>query len=102
VAIRGGGHAVSGHGVCDDGLVIDVSPMKGVRVDPASRTVHAQAGLTWGELDRETQAFGLAVSGGRVPGTGVAGPTPGGGSGRIERKCGFTIDNLLSVDLVTA
>jgi FAD/FMN-containing dehydrogenase len=102
VAIRGGGHAVSGHGVCDDGLVIDVSPMKGVRVDPATRTVHAQAGLTWGELDRETQAFGLAVPGGRVPGTGVAGLTLGGGSGWIERKFGYTIDNLLSVDVVTA
>jgi FAD/FMN-containing dehydrogenase len=82
--------------------VIDVSPMKGVRVDPARRTVDAQAGLTWGELDRETQAFGLAVTGGRVPDTGVAGLTLGGGSGWIERKCGFTVDNLLSVDMVTA
>ena len=102
VAIRGGGHAVSGHGVCDQGLVIDVSPMKGARVDPGRKTVRAQAGLTWGELDRETQAFGLAVTGGRVPGTGVAGLTLGGGSGWIERKCGFTADSLLSADVVTA
>jgi FAD/FMN-containing dehydrogenase len=102
VAIRGGGHAVSGHAICDRGLVIDVSPMKGVRVDPAARTAHAQAGLNWGELDRETQAFGLAVTGGRVPSTGVAGLTLGGGSGWIERKCGFTCDNLVSADVVTA
>jgi FAD/FMN-containing dehydrogenase len=102
VAIRGGAHAVSGHAVCDRGLVIDVSPMKGVRIDPETKTVHAQAGLNWGELDRETQAFGLAVPGGRVPGTGVAGLTLGGGSGWIERKYGFTCDSLLSADVVTA
>jgi hypothetical protein len=102
VAVRGGGHAVSGHAVCDAGVVIDTSPMKGVRVDPRSQTAIAQAGLTWGELDRETQAFGLAVTGGRVPGTGVAGLTLGGGSGWIERKFGYTVDNLVSADLVTA
>jgi FAD/FMN-containing dehydrogenase len=102
VSVRGGGHSVSGHAVCDGGVVVDVSPMKGVWVDPEARTAHAQAGLTWGELDRETQAFGLAVTGGRVPDTGVAGLTLGGGSGWIERKYGFTVDSLLSVDLVTA
>jgi FAD/FMN-containing dehydrogenase len=102
LAIRGGGHSAPGHSVCDGGLVVDVSPMKGVRVDPAARTAWAQAGLNWGELDRETQAFGLAVTGGRVPSTGVAGLTLGGGSGWIERKYGFTVDSLLSVELVTA
>ena len=102
VAIRGGAHAVSGHAVCDEGLVIDVSPMKGVRIDPETKTAHAQAGLNWGELDRETQAFALAVPGGRVPSTGVAGLTLGGGSGWIERKCGFTCDSVLSADVVTA
>jgi len=102
LAIRGGGHAVSGHAVCDEGLVIDVTPMKGVRIDPATRRAHVQAGLNWGELDRETQAFGLAVPGGRVPSTGVAGLTLGGGSGWIERKFGYTCDSLLSADVVTA
>lgn len=102
VAIRGGGHSVGGHAVVDEGIVVDVSPMKGARVDPDARTVWAQAGLNWGELDRETQAFGLAVTGGRVPDTGVAGLTLGGGSGWIERKCGFTVDNLLSIELVCA
>jgi FAD/FMN-containing dehydrogenase len=102
VSVRGGGHSVAGHGVCDDGVVIDMTPMKGVRVDPEARTAWAQAGLNWGELDRETQAFGLAVTGGRVPGTGVAGLTLGGGSGWIERKCGLTVDNVRSIELVTA
>jgi FAD/FMN-containing dehydrogenase len=102
IAIHGGGHSAPGHSMCDGGLVVDVSPMKGVRVDPAARTAWAQAGLNWGELDRETQAFGLAVTGGRVPSTGVAGLTLGGGSGWIERKYGFTVDSLLSVELVTA
>jgi FAD/FMN-containing dehydrogenase len=102
VSVRGGGHSVSGHAVCDGGVVVDVSPMKGVWVDPEAHTARAQAGLNWGELDRETQAFGLAVTGGRVPDTGVAGLTLGGGSGWIERKYGFTVDSLLSVELVTA
>jgi FAD/FMN-containing dehydrogenase len=102
IAIHGGGHSAPGHSMCDGGLVVDVSPMKGVRVDPAARTAWAQAGLNWGELDRETQAFGLAVTGGRVPSTGVAGLTVGGGSGWIERKYGFTVDSLVSVELVTA
>jgi FAD/FMN-containing dehydrogenase len=82
--------------------VVDVSPMKGVWVDPEARTSRAQAGLNWGELDRETQAFGLAVTGGRMPDTGVTGLTLGGGSGWLERKYGFTVDSLLSVEMITA
>ena len=102
VAVRGGGHSFPGLSVCDDGLVIDLSLMKGVRVDPASRTVRAQAGVRLGELDRETQAFGLAVPAGIVTHTGLAGLTLGGGIGWLMRKYGLTIDQLLSVDLVTA
>jgi hypothetical protein len=102
VAVRGGGHSANGYGTCDDGLVIDVSPMKGIRVDPESHTVRAEAGLTWGEFDKETQAFGLAVTGGRVSSTGIAGLTLGSGSGWLERRCGLTSDNLVSADVVTA
>jgi hypothetical protein len=102
VAVRGGNHSANGYGTCDDGLVIDLSPMKGIRVDPESHTVRAEAGLTWGEFDRETQAFGLAVTGGRFSTTGIAGLALGSGSGWIERKCGLTGDNLLSADVVTA
>ncbi|MDP8951495.1 MAG: FAD-dependent oxidoreductase, partial [Actinomycetota bacterium] len=83
VAVRGGGHSVPGYAVCEGGIVIDLFSMKGVWVDPEARTARAQAGLTWGELDRETQAFGLAVTGGRVSDTGIAGLTLGGGSGRL-------------------
>jgi FAD/FMN-containing dehydrogenase len=102
VAVRGGGHSVTGHGLCDDGLCIDLSPMKGVRVDPSDQTAWVQAGCTWGDLDRETQAYGLAVPGGRVPSTGVAGLTLGGGSGWLERKFGYTVDSLIEADVVTA
>ncbi len=102
VAVHGGGHSAPGYPVCEGGVMIDVSPMKGVRVDPEARTAWARAGLNWGELDRERQAFGLAVTGGRIPDTGVAGLTLGAGSGWIERKYGFTVDNLRSVELVTA
>src|SRR3954453_3727470 len=102
VAVRGGGHSANAYGVCDDGLVIDLSPMKGIRVDPESHTVRAEAGLTWGEFDKETQAFGLAVTGGRFSTTGIAGLALGSGSGWLERKCGLTGDNLLSADVVTA
>ncbi len=102
LAIRGGGHSVPGYGVCEGGIVVDLSSMKGVWVDLEARTARAQAGLTWGELDRETQQFGLAVTGGRVTHTGIAGLTLGGGSGWLERKLGFTVDNLISVDVVTA
>jgi len=90
------------YSVCDDGLVIDLSPMKGVRADPVGRTARAQAGVLLGELDREAQAFGLAVPAGFVSHTGVAGLTLGGGIGFIQRKYGLTIDNLLSVDVITA
>src|ERR687894_752369 len=102
VAVRGGGHSFPGHSVCDGGLVIDLSPMKGIRVDPESRTARAQAGVLLGELDRETQAFALAVPSGIVTHTGLAGLTLGGGIGWLMRKYGLTIDQLLSVDVVTA
>jgi hypothetical protein len=102
VAVRGGGHSFPGHSVCDGGILIDLGPMKGIRVDPVARTARAQAGVLWGELDRETQEFGLATTGGIVTHTGVAGLTLGGGIGWIQRKHGLTIDQLLSVDLVTA
>src|SRR5262245_20943713 len=102
VAVRSGGHGVGGHAVCDGGLVIDLSPMKGIRVDVQARTARAQAGVLWGELDRETQLHGLATVGGIVTHTGIAGLTLGGGIGWLMRKHGATVDNLLSVDLVTA
>jgi FAD/FMN-containing dehydrogenase len=102
VAVRGGGHSLPGLSVCDGGLVIDLSLMKGIRVDPESRTVRAQAGVLLGELDRETQAFGLAVPSGIVTHTGISGLTLGGGIGWLMRKYGLTIDQLLSVDLITA
>jgi FAD/FMN-containing dehydrogenase len=102
VAVRGGGHSYPGHSVCDDGVVIDLGPMKGIRVDPDARTARVQAGVLWGELDRETQAFGLATTGGFVSHTGVAGLTLGGGIGWLHRRHGLTIDQLLSVDVITA
>ncbi len=102
IAVRGGGHNVAGKAVVDDGIVIDLSGMKGMRVDPVSRVAHAQAGLTWGEFDRETQAFGLATTGGEISSTGIAGLTLGGGIGYLQRKHGLTCDNLLSADVVTA
>jgi FAD/FMN-containing dehydrogenase len=102
VAVRSGGHGVGGHALCDGGLVIDLSPMKGIRVDPVTRTARAEAGVLWGELDRETQLHGLATVGGIVTHTGIAGLTLGGGLGWLMRKHGATVDNLVSVDLVTA
>jgi FAD/FMN-containing dehydrogenase len=102
LAIRGGGHSVAGFSMCDGGIVIDTRGMKGIRVDPKKRTARAQAGLNWGEFDRETQAFGLATTGGRVTTTGVPGFTLGSGSGWLERKHGFAADNLISADIVTA
>ena len=102
VAVRSGGHSFPGLSVADDALMIDLSPMKGVRVDPERRTARVQAGVLLGELDRETQAFGLAVPSGIVTHTGVAGLTLGGGIGWIMRKHGLSVDQLVSVDLVTA
>ena len=102
VAVRSGGHGVGGHALCEDGLVIDLSPMKGIRVDPVARTARAESGVLWGELDRETQLHGLATVGGIVTHTGIAGLTLGGGLGWLMRKHGATVDNLVSVDLVTA
>ncbi len=102
VAIRGGGHSFPGLSVCDDGLLIDLSRMKGVRVDPQAMTARVQAGVLLGELDRETQAFGLAAPAGIVTHTGIAGLTLGGGIGWLHRKFGLTVDNLLSVDMITA
>jgi FAD/FMN-containing dehydrogenase len=101
-SVRGGGHNVSGNSLCDDGIVIDLSQMRGIRVDPKSETARAQPGATLGELDRETQVFGLAAPAGIVTTTGIAGLTLGGGFGWISRKYGLTCDNLLSVDVVTS
>ncbi|WP_339106160.1 FAD-binding oxidoreductase [Haloterrigena salinisoli] len=102
VAVRGGGHNVAGTAVCDDGLVIDLSEMRGVWVDPDARTARVQSGATWADVDHETQAFGLATPGGAVSETGVAGLTLGGGIGHLRCKYGLTCDNLVSVTLVTA
>jgi FAD/FMN-containing dehydrogenase len=102
IAVRSGGHSFPGLSVADDALMIDLSPMKGVQVDPVRRIARVQAGVLLGELDRETQAFGLAVPSGIVTHTGVAGLTLGGGIGWIMRKHGLSVDQLVSVDLVTA
>jgi FAD/FMN-containing dehydrogenase len=101
-AVRSGGHGVGGLAMCDEGIVIDLSAMKGVRVDPAARTVRAEAGVLLGELDREAQHFGMAVPSGIVTHTGIAGLTLGGGIGWLMRKYGLTVDNLISTDVVTA
>ena len=102
VSIKGGGHNVAGNAVNDGGLVIDLSQMRGVHVDPSTQTVHAQGGATWGDTDREAQLFGLAVPGGVVSTTGIAGLTLHGGVGHLRRKHGLSIDSLRSVDIVTA
>lgn len=102
VAIRSGGHNGAGLGVCDDGLVIDLSPMRFTRVDPKGRTVVVGAGCTWGDVDHATHAFGLAVPTGIISTTGVGGLTLGGGLGHLSRKCGLTIDNLVAADVVLA
>ncbi len=102
IAVRGGGHSIAGHSSPEGGLLVDLSAMRGVWVDPASSTVTAQAGATWGDVDRETQAFGLAVPGGIISTTGVAGLTLGGGLGWLHRKYGLACDSLRSVQMVTA
>jgi len=102
VSVRGGGHNVTGNAVCDGGVVVDLSAMKGVQVDPARRTAQVEAGVLWGELDRETQAVGLATTGGVMSTTGVAGFTLGGGIGWLMRRYGLACDNLLSAGVVTA
>lgn len=101
-AIRGGGHNGAGLGTCDDGLVIDLSRMKGIRVNPAEKTVRVEAGCVWGDVDHATHAFGMATPCGFISTTGVAGLTLGGGIGYLSRKYGLTIDNLLAVDMVLA
>jgi FAD/FMN-containing dehydrogenase len=102
VAVRGGGHGVAGHALCDDGLVVDLSPMKSIAVDPQARTARAEAGVLWGELDGAAQAHGLATVGGIVTHTGISGLTLGGGIGWLMRKHGATVDNLRSAEVVTA
>ncbi len=102
LAVRGGGHNGGGLGVCDDGLVIDLSPMRYTRVDPKARTARGGGGCTWGDVDHATHAFGMATPSGIISTTGVGGLTLGGGIGHLTRKCGLSIDNLLSVDMVLA
>lgn len=102
ISVRGGGHSIQGLSVCDDGMMIDLSLMKGIRVDPEARTATAAGGVLWGELDRATQAHGLATTGGIISHTGIGGLTLGGGLGHLMRRHGLTVDNLLAVDLVTA
>ena len=102
IAVRGGGHNVAGRAVCDDGLMIDLSSMKGIWVNSTERSVRAQAGVTWEEFNRATQLYGLATTGGAVGSTGIAGLTLGGGFGYLMGLHGYTIDNLISVEIVTA
>jgi FAD/FMN-containing dehydrogenase len=102
VAVRGGAHSIAGHSVCEGGMVIDLSAMTGARVDPIGKTIRVQGGCLNEHLDRESQLFGLATTGGIVSHTGIAGLTLGGGIGHLMRRCGLAIDNLVSCDLVTA
>src|SRR5258708_21936245 len=101
-SIRGGGHNAGRLGICDDGLVIDLAPIKYTRVDPTARTVTVGGGCVWGDVDHATHAFGLATPSGIISTTGVGGLTLGGGVGHLTRKCGLSIDNLLSADVVLA
>jgi FAD/FMN-containing dehydrogenase len=102
LAVRGGGHGVNGHAVCDDGIMLDLTPMKRIDVDPEARVVRAQAGVNWGEFDAATQEHGLATTGGRVTTTGIAGLTLGAGSGWLERMYGYTSHDLLAAEVVAA
>lgn len=102
LAVRGGGHSFAGNSVCDGGIIIDLSRMQGVRVDPVKQTARAEGGVLWIDFDIETQAFGLATTGGTNSDTGIAGLTLGGGHGWLGGKYGLSLDNLLSVDIVTA
>ena len=102
LAVRGGGHSVPGFGTCNDGLVLDLGLMKGLRVDPERRTVRAEGGCTWGEFNHATHAFGLATTGGIVSTTGIGGLTLGGGMGYLSRAYGLSCDNLISADVITA
>ena len=102
LAVRGGAHNGGGLGTCDDGLVIDLSGLNGIRVDPEARTVRAEGGCTWGDVDHATHAFGMATPSGIISTTGVGGLTLGGGIGHLSRKCGLSIDNLLEADVVLA
>lgn len=102
LAVRGGGHSFAGFSTCDDGLVLDLSPMQAVEVDPDRRVARAEGGVTWGVFDSATHIYGLACTGGLISTTGIAGLTLGGGIGWLQRRCGLACDNLLSVELVTA
>lgn len=102
VGVRGGGHSVAGNGTVEGGVLIDLSSLKGVHVDPGAMTARANGGTLWGEFDRETQLFGLATPGGRVTTTGIGGFTTGGGYGWLSPKFSLTCDNLISADAVTA
>jgi FAD/FMN-containing dehydrogenase len=102
LAVRGGGHSLPGFSSTDGGIVLDLSTMKGIRVDPDEKRAIVQPGATWGDLDHETQAFGLATTGGLVSTTGIAGLTLGGGIGWLMRRHGLACDNLVSADVVTA
>ncbi|WAZ25610.1 FAD-binding oxidoreductase [Streptomyces cinnabarinus] len=102
LAVRGGSHSVPGYGTCDDGVVLDLGRMRGIRVDPQARTAWVEGGCTWADVNHATHAFGLATTGGVVSSTGVGGLTTGGGMGYLARRYGLACDNLVSVDLVTA
>ncbi|HKS70862.1 MAG TPA: FAD-dependent oxidoreductase, partial [Ktedonobacterales bacterium] len=102
LAVRGGGHSIPGHSTCDDGLVIDLSPMKAISVDPTARTARAEGGVKWAEFDAATQQHGLATTGGTNSDTGIAGLTLGGGEGWLVRTFGYACDNLIAAEVVLA